>query len=73
MGPFRDKPGDLAPLYAGMIRQAGASVDRVVRVLPPLDTGGETEVLFLTSDKVPLTAHIADAQGAGGVLISSGW
>jgi hypothetical protein len=58
--------------YAVLIRQTGTGCQRVVLIMPPRDTDGEAEVLYLDSEKQPMTAYITDREGAP-PLICSGW
>lgn len=66
-------PGDLTTHYAARLRQQKQPVKRVVKVLPPVEVGGEVEVLFLGGDGEPLTAYFRDRQDTDGALICAGW
>ena len=64
---------DLTGVYEKLIRAALAELRKQIkdtgyldttslRILPPLDTGGRVEVLFLTSEKVRPTAEVTDRE-----------
>jgi hypothetical protein len=63
---------ELERAYTTLIRAAGTTCQRIVQILPPVDSGGEAEVLFLGDGDSPLTAYISDHKGAL-PLIASGW
>lgn len=70
---------ELRNALSRLIGDAGYYCQRIVRVLPPFDVGGDCEVLFIgrARDQAdrgagPLTAYVADREGAE-ALISDGW
>lgn len=64
---------ELEQAYTSLIRQAGpGGCTRVVRILPPCDSDGEAEVLYLDGDGAPMTAYITDDKDAA-PLIAVGW
>jgi hypothetical protein len=78
MGPFprpavpRPPASELEQAYVGLIRAAGTGCTRVVLIMPPRDSDGEAEVLYLDAEGQPMTAYITDREGAT-PLICSGW
>lgn len=78
MAAVSDKPRYTARhLATKALREAGVTVNRVERIFPPLDTGGEVEVWFVGHEKGEkasrqLTAYVIDCEGAE-VVVSEGW
>lgn len=70
--PAVPAPSALDADCASLIRKAGGTCKRVVRVLPPRDSGGEAEVLYLDADGTPATAYIQDSAGSP-TLLAVGW
>lgn len=80
---------DLGDTYKSLIREAlkelrkdlrelgflNASTPGSFRILPPLDTGGKVEVLFMAGKEEPecWTAYFEDVEDPAVPLLASGW
>lgn len=69
--PFRD--ADMLRQYKVLLRRNEQTVNRIVRVLPPVDTGGHAEVLYLDGDMLPASAFVVDSKDSPPPLIFDGW